>query len=44
MQSISSFPEILTGKNQLGSYPMEKLKRVDEITAKAEISPIDTLI
>ena len=34
MQSLPSYPEILAGKKQLGLYPMEKLKHVDQPTTK----------
>jgi len=34
MQSRSSYPRILTGKQQLGPYPMEKLKHVEKPTTR----------
>ncbi|GAJ04974.1 putative reductive dehalogenase (rdhA), partial [marine sediment metagenome] len=34
MQSQASYAEVLAGRDQLGPYPMEKLKHVDRPTTK----------
>ncbi len=34
MQSQLSYPEVLAGRNQLGPYPMEQLKRLEKPTTK----------
>jgi hypothetical protein len=34
MKNTKRLPKILTGKSQLGPYPMEKLKQVDNPTTK----------
>ncbi len=34
MKNQKSYPDILTGRRQLGPYPMERLKRVDKPTTK----------